>query len=312
MKHKIFYSFFRKNLIIMKMRNIKESLVKILFFLTAVSSIIIVFFIFAFLIKEGSPAFMDVGILEFVTGMKWHAPADIYGILPLIVVSLLITFGAMVFAVGLGVPTAIFLSEVAPNRVKIILKPAVEMLAGVPSIVYGFIGMVLLVGYLGPTFDMLTGRSILAGSILLGIMALPTVVSVSEDAISVVPTEFKEGSLALGATKWQTIKTVTFPAAFSGIAAAVILGMGRAIGETMAVLLVVGNICKIPIPFFDYFETGQPLTAKIAGEMGEAGRGSLQYHALFGVGVTLLIIVFILNLIAEVVMTRLKKKWGGV
>ncbi len=189
-------------------------------------------------------------MIPFLTGDTWNPtfinPA--YGILPLIVGTVLVTIGAMVFAVPLSIASAIYLSELASYRVKAAVKPVIELLAGIPSVVFGFFGLLVLVEWIRVTFDVPSGECVLAGSILLGIMSLPTIISVSEDALSAVPREFREGSLALGATKWQTIRQVVVPAALSGITAAIILGMGRAIGETMAVLMVTGNAAVIPEP----------------------------------------------------------------
>jgi phosphate ABC transporter permease protein PstC len=230
---------------------------------------------------------------------------------PLIVDTLLVTFLAIFFNILIGIPLAIYLAELAGPTSRAILKPAIELLAGVPSIVYGFLGIIILVSYLENSFEMLTGRSILAGSILLGIMFIPSLTTITEDALRAVPSEFKEGSLALGGTRWQTIRHVTIPAASSGITAAILLNIGRIIGETMAVLLVVGNIPRFPTPVFDIFDRGATFTSVIAGEMGEVAHGSLHYHALFAVGFVLLVIVSILSIVADLIRARIQKKFGG-
>ena len=218
---------------------------------------------------------------------------------------------ALFINIAIGFPLAIYLAELAGPRSKALLKPAIELLAGVPSIVYGFLGVIILVSYLQDSFDMLTGRSILAGAILLGIMYIPYLTTICEDALRAVPSEFKEGSLALGANRWQTLRNVTIPAASSGITAAVLLNIGSIIGETMAVLLVVGNVARMPSPIYNIFGQGATFTSVIAGEMGEVARGSMHYHVLFAVGFVLLIVVSILSLVADYARVRIKKKFGG-
>ncbi|HOJ97891.1 MAG TPA: phosphate ABC transporter permease subunit PstC, partial [Methanospirillum sp.] len=211
-------------------------------FICAISSIIGIFFILIFLLYDAAPVFMDTGIIPFLSGERWDPTSVMpkYGLVPLIVGTLLVTIGAMVFAVPFGIACAIYISEMAGPRMRKILKPAIELLAGIPSVVYGFFGLAVLVKFLQDALSVPSGESVLAGSILLGIMSLPTIISVSEDAISSVPRYLKEGSLALGATHWQTIARVILPAALSGITAAIILGIGRAVGETMAVIMVTG------------------------------------------------------------------------
>jgi phosphate ABC transporter permease protein PstC len=267
--------------------------------------------IFYFLINESLGAFIEVGEINLLTGDRWHSAGNIYGMAPLIVDSLLVTLLALLINISIGIPLAIYLSELASPRSRAILKPAIELMAGVPSIVYGFLGVIVLVSYLQNRLEMLTGRSMLAGSILLGIMFIPSITTIAEDALRAVPREFKEGSLALGANRWQTIRHVTIPAAASGIIVAVILNVGRIIGETMAVLLVVGNVARIPTPFFDVFDRGATFTSVIAGEMGEVARGSLHYHVLFAVGFVLLVLVSILSILADLVTARIQKKFGG-
>lgn len=280
-------------------------------FISATTSIVIMLMIFYFLFQEGVKAFASIGLVDLIFGQKWHPAGDIYGMMPLIVNSLLITMLALIINISIGFPLAIYLSELAGTRERDILKPAIELLAGVPSIVYGFLGVIILVSYLQESFDMLTGRSILAGSILLGIMFIPRITTICEDALRVVPSEFKEGSLALGANRWQTIRHVTIPAASSGITAAILLNIGSIIGETMAVLLVVGNVSKIPSPIFNIFDQGATFTSVIAGEMGEVARGSLHYQTLFAVGMVLLVIVSILSIMADLIRARIQKKFGG-
>jgi len=292
-------------------RRYSELFVEMLLFISAITSILVMLSIFYFLIHESIPAFWELGVIPLLTGMKWHPSGNIYGFLPLITASLTITILALFINIAIGFPLAIYLAELASPRSKAILKPAIELLAGVPSIVYGFLGVIILVSYLQDSFDMLTGRSILAGSILLGVMFIPYLTTICEDALRAVPKEFKEGSLALGANHWQTIRNVTIPAASSGITAAVLLNIGSIIGETMAVLLVVGNVARIAQPYYNIFDQGATFTSVIAGEMGEVDRGSTHYHALFAVGLVLLLLVSILSLIADYARMRIRKKFGG-
>jgi len=296
----------------MKMsRKYGEALVQSLLFISAMASILIMLLIFYFLIHESLPALRDLGILSLLFGAKWHPSGDIYGLLPLITASLTITLLALFINIIIGFPLAIYLAELAGPRSKAALKPAIELLAGVPSIVYGFLGVIILVSYLQDSFDMLTGRSILAGSILLGVMFIPYLTTICEDALRAVPGEFKEGSLALGANRWQTLRNVTIPAASSGITAAVLLNIGSIIGETMAVLLVVGNVARLASPIYDIFDQGATFTSVIAGEMGEVARGSMHYHVLFAVGFVLLIVVSILSLLADYARARIRRRFGG-
>jgi phosphate ABC transporter permease protein PstC len=292
-------------------RKFKERSIEIGLLAIAVASILVMLLIFYFLIHESIRAFAELGVISLLTGAKWHPAGDIYGLMPLIANSLIITIIALFINIVIGLPLSIYLAELAGPKSKAVLKPAIELLAGVPSIVYGFLGIIILVSFLQDTFDMLTGRSILAGSILLGIMFVPYMTTICEDALRAVPSEFKEGSLALGANKWQTIRYVTIPAASSGITAAVILNIGSIIGETMAVLLVVGNVARIPSPLFNIFTQGATFTSVIAGEMGEVARGSMHYHVLFAVGFVLLIIVSVLSIIADFARERIRKKFGG-
>ena len=293
------------------MRRYREKSIEALLFLCAIASILVTILIFYFLIRESIMAFAELGFFNLLLGTKWHPAGDIYGMMPLIVTSLIITVLALFINIIIGVPLAIYLAELAGPRSKAILKPTIELLAGVPSIVYGFLGVIILVSFLQERLDMLTGRSILAGAILLGIMFIPYITTICEDALRAVPSEFKQGSLALGANQWQTIRYVVIPAASSGITAAILLNVGSIIGETMAVLLVVGNVARIPSPIYDVFDQGATFTSVIAGEMGEVARGSLHYHVLFAVGFVLLIVVSILSIVADLARARIRKKFGG-
>ena len=292
-------------------RKYGEMFVEALLFVSAIASILIMILIFYFLIHESLPAFSQLGIVSLLSGSKWHPSGEIYGLLPIIASSLIITLLALFINIMIGFPLAIYLAELAGPRSKALLKPSIELLAGVPSIVYGFLGVIILVSYLQDSFDMLPGRSILAGSILLGVMFIPRLTTICEDALRAVPSEFKEGSLALGANRWQTLRNVTIPAASSGITAAVLLNIGSIIGETMAVLLVVGNVARLASPPYDIFDQGASFTSIIAGEMGEVARGSMHYHVLFAVGFVLLIVVTLFSLVADYARVRIRRKFGG-
>lgn len=255
-----------------------------------------------FIFKEGLPFIFSVGPREFLFSSDWDPQAGKFGIFPMIVASVWVTFGALAIGAPLAVAGAIFLVEFAPTPVMRVLKPMIELLAGIPSVVYGFLGVMLLAPvireYLGGP-----GLSLLAASIILGVMILPTVMSISIDAMSAVPNSYREGSLALGATKWQTVHMVVLKAARSGIIAGIILGMGRAVGETMAVIMVAGNAVKIPNSALDSVRT---LTANIALEMGYAT--GLHRQALFATGVVLFVIIMILNSTATWAITRRARK----
>lgn len=262
-----------------------------LFFLSAIVAIAAVAAITVFIFASGLPAIAEIGLFDFVFGAKWKPSADIYGIFPMIIGSLAATGGAILLGVPMGIFTAIFMSEIAPNAINKWIRPAIELLAGIPSVVYGFWGLVVLV----PLIDKFWGgggNSLLAAIVILTIMILPTIVNVSEAALRAVPKSYGQGSLALGASKIETIFRVQLPAAKSGILAAVVLGIGRAIGETMAVILVAGNTPQIPGALTDRIRT---MTANIAMEMGYAF--GLHQEALFATGVVLFIFIMALNLI---------------
>ncbi len=289
---------------------LKERSIRTVFFFTAFFAVIVISFILLFLFRDGFPIFMQVGVPNFIFGMDWTPTAMVpsYGIFPLIVGTIFVTIGSMVFAVPLSIGCAIYVSEIASPRMKSILKPAIELLAGIPSVVYGFFGLIVLTSFIRTTFSLPTGETWFAASILLGIMALPTIISISEDAISSVPREYKEGSLAIGATRWQTIRQVIVPSAMTGIAAAIILGTGRAIGETMAVLMVAGNAAIIPDPIWNILSPIRTLTGTIGIEMGEVPVGSSHYSALFGIAIVLLIITLVINLSAVSILSRLRER----
>jgi phosphate transport system permease protein len=251
-----------------------------------------------FIIKEGLPFLIAMGFRRFLLSGVWDPQTGRFGIFPMLVSSLWVTTGAMVLGAPLGVSVAVFLVEFVPRRVMRIVKPTIELLAGVPSVVYGFIGVMVLAPFIRSRFGG-PGLSLLAASFILGIMILPTIISISVDAITAVPASFREGSFALGATRWQTVRMVVLRAARSGIIASVILGMGRAIGETMAVIMVAGNAVKIPHGPLDSVRT---LTANIALEMGFAtGR---HREALFATGIVLFGVIMILNIAAGLLVRR--------
>ncbi len=260
-------------------------------------SIVILLAIAIFIVKEGLPAFREVGLFNFLFGTEWRPGRDEFGILPMIIGSVVVTLGAMILAVPLGIGCAILLAEVAPPRIRALLRPAVELLVGIPSVVYGLVGMILLVPMVRQIGG--SGYSIAAASIVLMAMVLPTIISISEDSIRAVPRGHKEAALALGATRWQTIWHVLLPAARPGIVAGVILGMGRAIGETMAMIMVIGNAVIIPTSPLDPART---LTGNIAVEIMYAT--GVHRSALFATGVVLLVLIIILNSAALVVMKR--------
>ena len=291
----------------------RERVFELLWLCCALIAVVAVVFILAFLVVDSLPAFRETGIIQFVVGSTWDPTFDppSYGILPLVAGTLLVTLGAMAFSVPLSIGAAIYLAELAPARVQAFVRPAIELLAGIPSVVYGFFGLVVLVEWLRVTLSVPSGESVLAGSILLGIMSLPTILSVSEDAITSVGRDLREGSLALGATRWQTIGQVVVPAALPGISAAVILGMGRAIGETMAVLMVTGNAAVIPEPLLNVLSPVRTLTGTLGIEMGEVAIGSPHYHALFAVATVLLVVTLAINLGASRILERLNAAGSG-
>jgi phosphate transport system permease protein len=251
-----------------------------------------------FIFKEGLPFILKIGLRDFLFSSVWDPQAGRFGIYPMIVASVWITLGAMVVGAPLGIAGAIFLTEFVPKSVMRAVKPTIELLAGIPSVVYGFIGVMVLAPLIRNHFGG-PGLSVLAGSVILGVMVLPTIISISTDVIAAVPQSYREGSLALGATRWQTVHMVVLKAAKSGILASVILGMGRAIGETMAVIMVAGNAVKLPHSIFDSVRT---LTANIALEMGFAT--GLHRQALFATGIVLFVFIMALNSIASVAIKR--------
>lgn len=278
-------------------RNWHETIIEGLILLAGISAIIIIILIFFFLIREGAPAFIDLSPNTFL-GARWYPIEEMYGFVPLLIGSLIVTIGAVVIAVPLGLTTAVYIGEFAPPWLAEILKPVIEVLAGIPSIVLGFLGWVALAPLI-QNLGASTGLTAFTGALILAYMALPTIVSITEDALYAVPKEYRDGSLAIGATKWQTVYRVVLPAARSGIVIAIMLGIGRAIGETMAVMLVTGNAANIPeLNAAIMFNPVRTMTATIAAEMGEVAQGSTHYSVLFAIGIVLFLITFLINSLA--------------
>ena len=281
------------------MKNVNEKTPQRILFVMALSSISILILMTVFILIQGLPIISKVGFMNFVFGMRWAPGKGEFGIFPMIIGTLTVTLGAAVLGIPVGICVSIFLTEFAPLKLRSFFRSMIQLLAGIPSVVYGFWGLLFVVplirNYLGGP-----GLSILAGSIILAIMILPTVVSISENAISSVPHEYREASYAIGANKRETATHVLIPAAKSGILASVILGMGRAIGETMAVLMITGNVALLPQSILDPVAT---LTGTIALEMGYAD--ATHQQALFAVGIVLFCIIFILNIVARFVVSRM-------
>ncbi|MBU0710504.1 phosphate ABC transporter permease subunit PstC [bacterium] len=286
-----------------------ENIIKSGFGILAFSSLLFLLGIIVILFKEGLPIFKYVKLFEFIGGKFWYPtydPPD-FGILPLILGTFWVTIGAMFIAVPVGLGSALYLHEIAGYRERAVLKPIIELLAGIPSIVYGFFGMVILAPFLQRLLNIPIGLCLFTASFILGIMAVPTVSSLAEDALDYVPKSFREASFAVGANRWQTLVKVVIPAAGSGISTAIILGVSRIVGETMTVLMVAGGAAVIPKSLFGPV---RPMTATIAAEMGEAVVESAHYHALFGIGLILFLITLIFNMIAEMIGRRYRLKLG--
>jgi phosphate transport system permease protein len=274
---------------------------------TGYSVILFVALIFYFLVSEGIVTLGEVPLPKLF-GTRWYPIEGYFGILPLIGGSIIVTVGAMIVAVPVGLGTAIYISEISPRWAREILKPLVEMLGGLPSVVLGFLGILILAPYLRNLLNLPTGLTALAGSILLGGIALPTIISISEDALDAVPRSYRDASLALGATQWQTIWHVTLPAARSGVLTAIMLGIGRAIGETMTVMMVTGNAPVLPTGLRYLFLPVRTMTATIAAEMGEVAKGSVHYHVLFFIGIVLFLISLVINVSASAIVFRTRKR----
>ena len=287
----------------------KRQPIEFVLFFCASFSVVILLLMLLFVVKEGSLAFAKIGV-QLVLGQRWETNSDLYGGFPLMYGSLMVVSGALLISVPLGISTSIFIAEVLPFQLRDLVKSVIEFLASIPSVIYGFIGVTFLAPLIASIFGLHSGATALTASLLLAIMMLPTIIGVSGEIILAVPSEYKEAALALGASKWQTIRNVVLPLSKSGMLASVMLGFGRAIGETVAVLMVAGNVAMIPIPPWNYLAPVYPVTAVIAMQMGEAAVGSLEYSALFGLGLILFITAFVVNSVADVIVKRQSIKRG--
>ena len=287
-----------------RFQKIWEKILVTFFFFNGFFAVFVLLGIFSLLFIEGFPAFKTISPKEFFLSTVWNPTSPVqerYGILSLVVSTMMTTLGALLIATPLGVACAAYLSDIANHRIREIIKPAVEILAGIPSVVLGFLGLVVVAPLLAKIFNLPNGLNALNGSILLAVMSLPTIISLSEDALVAVPQEYKSASLALGANRWQTLVRVTIPSALSGIIASIMLGMGRAIGETMTVLMACGNAQAMPHSFLDAVRT---MTATIAIELGETAYGSPHYHSLFIIGFVLFIMTFLVNLVSDLILSK--------
>ncbi len=286
----------------------KEEAIRAFFLANGLFAVVVLGGIFALLISSAIPAFKEIPLTEFLTSKTWDPTSPEkaqYGILSMIVSTLLVTSGALVLAIPIGLGVAAYLSDVAHWKVREVIKPIIEILAGIPSVVVGFLGIVLFGPIIAKIFHTGHGLNAANGSILLAIMALPTIISISEDSLSAVPLSYTEASLALGASRWQTLIRVRIPAALSGIIASFMLGMGRAIGETMTVLMATGNARSFPHGFLDSIRT---MTANIAIELGEVPYYTTHYYGLFAIGLVLFILTFLVNLIADIILNKYQQR----
>jgi phosphate transport system permease protein len=292
----------------LNIHNVSDRIVKYIFAVIGFLSVSFLFLIMIFLFKEGLPVFNVVSVKDFLFGTSWYPTSQPpkFGTLPLIVASLSVTFIGAIIAVPFSLGISIYLSELAPSFVREIVKPAIELIASIPSVIIGFFGMVVVAPFLQDHFDIDTGLNLFNASIMLAFMAIPTIASISEDALSSVPVSLKEASYALGANRWQTIIHITMPAALSGIWTAIILGIARVLGETMVVLMVAGGATTFPTSLFDPV---RPLTANIAAEMAEASYRSDHYYALFAIGIILFILTMLFNVIANYLSMKYKFKY---
>jgi len=289
------------------MRRLREQIIEKFFQINGLFAVAVLVGIFALLLTEGLPALGSLGLKEFFLNKIWDPTSferESFGLLSMIVSTLMVTAGAMLIAVPLGILCAAYIADVASPKMREIIKPVIEILAGIPSVVIGFLGIIVVGPFIAKIFGQSNGLNALNGSLLLAVMALPTIISISEDAILAVPQEFKNASLALGASRWQTLVKVTIPAAMSGIVASVMLGMGRAIGETMTVLMACGNAPAMPGGFFDSVRT---MTASIAIELGETVQGGIHYKSLFVIGFVLFIMTFLVNLVSDLILQKYQK-----
>ncbi len=291
----------------MRARNWSEVVITALVKTAGYSAIVFVLLIFIFLLRESAPTLVEIPLKNLLQ-IRWYPIEDYFGIVPLLGGSLVVTIGAALFAVPLGLGSAIYIAEIAPRWARELLKPLVEVLGGLPSVMLGFIGILVLAPFVRVALDLPTGLTAFTGAMLLGGMAIPTIVSVAEDALDAVPRAYREAALAMGATRWQTIWRVTLPAARSGVLTAVMLGVGRAIGETMTVMMVTGNAPVVPTGPRALFMPIRTMTATIAAEMGEVANGSVHYHVLFFIGIVLFLISLGVNMAAASVVFRGRKR----
>jgi phosphate transport system permease protein len=282
----------------MKARNITEKVMNMIFVVCGMISIVAVVGISTYMIISGLPAIREIGLGDFLLGQVWKSTASEpkFGILPFILSSIFATFGAVLIGVPIGLLMSVFLSKIASPKLAASVRPAVELLAGIPSVVYGLIGMIVLVPLVMDVFNIKSGSTLFSAMIVLAIMILPSIVSISENALNAVPKKYEEASLALGATKIETIFKVSIPSAKSGITAGIVLGIGRAIGEAMAVMMVAGNVANMP----KLFGSVRLLTTAIASEMSYAG--GLQKQALFSIGLVLFVFIMIINVILNTLL----------
>jgi phosphate transport system permease protein len=305
-----------QSLVLTPLEDLKGFLVhkmgQVLFFSLTCSSVIFVLLIFFFIVRESIPFFTQFSVKEFFTSKSWYPAAEPhkFGALSLIAGSLYVTISALIFAVPAGILAAIFLSDIVSLKARNFIKPIIEILAAIPSVAYGFFAVLVLAPWMQTKWGFSTGTNALNASIILSIMALPTIISVAEDSISAVGRELREASYGLGATRFETIFKIVIPAAHSGIIAAIVLGMMRAIGETMVVWMASGNANQIPSPWWDLSQSVRTMTATIAGDMGETPKDSPHYWSLFAIGVVLLLMTLGLNLVSEYFLASAKKKSG--
>lgn len=287
----------------------REKLIEFFFTTVSLTAVVILIAIFVFLFITGIQAFSGITPTEFFLGTEWNPEGysgSSWGILSLLIGTLMVTFGALVLAIPLGIACAVFLSDIARPKIREFIKPVIEMIAGIPSVVLGLIGLLFLAPLIANLFNLNSGLNALTSAIVVGLMVLPTIVSISEDVLTSLPKEFREASFALGATKWQTIRMTVIPAALSGIIASIMLGLGRAVGETMAILMVAGNSRGMPNSFFDPV---RPMTANIAIEIKEVVKGSLHYKALFAIGLVLFVMTFVVNFVSDIIIERQVRKF---
>ena len=289
--------------------HLKSQPIEFVLFLCASFSVVTLLLMLLFVVKEGSLAFARLGV-QLIFGQRWETNSDLYGGFPLMYGSFMVVSVALVISVPLGICTSIFIADVLPLQLRDPIKSVIELLASIPSVIYGFIGATFLAPWIASLFGLQSGATALTASLILAIMALPTIVGISGETISAVPSEYKKAALALGASKWQTIRNVVLPLSKSGMLASVMLGFGRAVGETVAVLMVAGNVAMVPTPPWNYLAPVYPVTAVIAMQMGEAAVGSLEYSALFGLGLILFITTSVVNTIADVIVRRETIKRG--